>query len=154
MMPSSPQSVTIGTGERNIVATTALRLGDQLASRPRGVASQSKSSMRAAISPPPSRNGWWSSRAIAPIVIKSPAPWPSAGHGRYRTTSIAEGLPLFYASSSAQKAPKPDGDCQDPCEEPDERTPAPVNMPYRAPRRGQAILAQSGTSQRFLEAGS
>jgi hypothetical protein len=49
MMPSSPHSITIGTGERRAVLTLAFNVGDQVSMGPSDVVDQSKAAMSRAI---------------------------------------------------------------------------------------------------------
>jgi hypothetical protein len=57
MTPSSPQSVTIGTGERRISAIALVRLAGQVSIGPSAVEAQSKFSIIPAASPPPLKKG-------------------------------------------------------------------------------------------------
>ena len=56
MMPSLPQSITIGTGERTIMPMAVFRLFDHCSIGPSDVVDPLKSRIRVPVSPPPCRN--------------------------------------------------------------------------------------------------
>src|ERR1700761_1619253 len=96
MIPSSPHSVTIGTGVRRMRAIVFLRLGGQLSIWPSDVAAQLKFAMIPAASPPPLKNGW---RAVV-ITFKTGSPtsccWTGhigdvVGHRRQTHSLIVNG---------------------------------------------------------------
>src|SRR5690349_11380362 len=55
MTPSAPQSMTMGTGERNAMLMLVLRIGGQESMGPSDVCDQSNAAISSAIFPPPAR---------------------------------------------------------------------------------------------------